>query len=161
MPIAGLTSKESYDPTEIRIDNEKLLAELPTELEKLIKLISQMISSNVYDITTDDGLGVTDGDVKRILVTAFEDIKPVLNGMRYIRIPRIMQVSKDQEIKDALIEFDENIDVYYYHMSRFNREKCDISRAIGTAKSMKNLIDKASQLSALLNARIDNTTDTR
>lgn len=161
LPIAGLKSIESFDLDEIKRDNEKLLAELPNELKNLSTLIPQIITSSYHETATEDGLSVTDDDVKRILNTAFEDIKPLLNGFRYIRIPRIMQSPKNQEIKDALIEFDGFIDLYYYHMGRFNRENADLSRAIWTTKSLKNLIDKALQLSNLLNAIIDNATDAR
>jgi len=161
LPIAGLSYVDSFDPSEIKTHNEKILAELPNEFENFSSLIPEIINNRGIDIKNGSGKGlfVAESDVTRFLETTFEDIQPVLDGIRYNKIPRIQQSSTDREIRDALIEFDGIIDAYYYNIRRFNRE--GVFRAPITFRSMKKLIDNTLQLYSQMKAKTDNMTDSR
>jgi hypothetical protein len=159
LPIESLSYFDSYDPSEIKNHNEKILAELPKEFKTFLDLIAKMVGHD--EITIEEGSGkglsVSQSDVTKFLETTFEDIQPVLDGIRYFKIPRIQQSSTDQEIIDDLIVFDGIIDAYYYNVRRFNRE--GTHRAPLTIKSMEKLIDKTLQLYSKMKAKTDKAVD--
>ena len=158
LPISGLSYYDPYDPTEIKNYNKKILEELPSEFKAFSDLIPQIIRSphHEIDIETGSGMGlvVAERDVNRIVETTYEDIKPVLDGIRYVKIPRIRQSSTDQEIIDALIRFEGFIDAYNYNVRRFKKDS-GVGRGESTIKSMGILINNALELHSQIKAKIN------
>lgn len=153
LPIADLSYVDSYDPNEIAKQNETILRDLPTEFKRFLNMIPQVIVGQ--ETTTDDGLAVEECDVCRIIKTTYEDIRPVLDGIKYNRIPRLIQSSTDQNIIDAMVKFEGLIDAYYYNMQRFIREDESVSRGHFTIRSLDKLVDDTLSLYALIKAEIE------
>ncbi len=160
LPIAGISYADPYNPREIELYNETILAELPMKFDEFLRLIPKIIISEHHEFVIEDeegsgsGLCVSEDDVFRIVTTTFEDIRPVLDGIRYIKIPRIIQSSSDLELIDLMIKFDGSIDLYYYNMRRFLREH-DLFRCESTIRSMNDLIHNSMELYSAIKGKID------
>lgn len=79
----------------------------------------------------------------------------MLDGIKYNRIPRLIQSSTDQNIIDAMVKFEGLIDAYYYNMQRFIREDESVSRGHFTIRSLDKLVDDTLSLYALIKAEIE------
>ena len=148
LPISGLMYRYSHDPSAIKEFNKDILEKLPHEFEELVKIVPKIISSGEVDIDHGSGKGLTIGrdDLIRIITTTEEDIRPVLNGIKYIRIQRVIQSSSDQEIINALIKFEKMIDIYYYNLQWFHKENLESTSSPQVIMSMKILIDSMLEL---------------
>jgi hypothetical protein len=148
LPISALSYTNPYDPSELSIYNEKILKELPIQFNIFLGYIHELSTSSKTDVDTDEGLVVSREDVTRILTTTFENIQPIIDEIRNIKVLRLIQSSADQETIDLLSEFDRSIDLYRYNIRNFQKESINgtLLYADATAKSMEVLIENTLKL---------------
>lgn len=162
LPISGLAYAYSDDPSKIKELNEDVWDKLPNELNSFSssvrKLITEVVRHSVHEIDINEGSGkgllLEETHVLKIIKNTYEDIKPILDGIKYTRIQRVIQSSTDQEIIDALIKFEKFIDAYYYNIQIFNSEGAKITSGPLVLSSLEKLIDEASQLCSELKNEI-------
>ncbi len=66
------------------------------------------------------GLMIREEDLIRIINQAHENIKPYLDEIKSVLINRTLQSYPDNDVQDLLIDFEKDINNYYYNAHRFS-----------------------------------------
>jgi len=100
---------------------------------------------------SDGGLVIDEEAILNLIKKSHKNIKPYLDDIKNIQISRIIDSSRDKEIKKDIADFERDLNNYYYNMQRFFDNRFGgHSHGYFAIKSMITLCEKGSNLYARL-----------